>query len=108
MEHVEFLFTHRAVPRLKDLRGARWNALVTRVGSLPSTDPDALAFALMMVKLNGCARCDARLYRERGGCARCSRFVLRNLVREDESSLLLRFHAAQKEISHALPEYALE
>ncbi len=98
---TEFLFAHWAVPALKDLRGARWHALVTRVAALPSTHPDALAFALMMVRVNGCINCDARRYRERAGCANCSLFVLASLNRESEAELLMRFRAAQKEIAHS-------
>jgi hypothetical protein len=82
--------------------------LVTRVARLPATDADALAFALMMVKLNGCARCDAKLYRERRGCANCARFVLGNLNKEDEAGLLQRFHGAQQEISRSLRVNAVE
>jgi hypothetical protein len=108
LDRVEFLFAHWAVPRLKDLRGARWKALVTRIAPLPPTDSDALAFALMMVKLNGCAQCDAKLYRERRGCANCARFVLRNLNKEDEASLLLKFHGAQQEISRSLQLNAVD
>ncbi len=99
---TEFLFAHWAVSALKDLRGPRWRALVERVAGLPSTHPDALAFALMMVRLNGCARCDAKRYRERDGCARCSRWVLTTLSKENEASLLARFRAAQREIARAL------
>jgi hypothetical protein len=98
---AEFLFAHWATPLLKDLRGARWRALVAQVTALPSTHPDALAFALMMVRLNGCAACDARRYRERGGCAQCARFVLTTLEKESEVSLLVRYRAAQKEIARA-------
>jgi hypothetical protein len=95
----EFLFAHWATPVLKDLRGARWRALVEHVAPLPSTHPDALAFALLLVRVNGCVTCDARRYRERGGCAQCSRFVLTTLSKESEVSLLVRYRAAQKEIA---------
>ncbi len=98
---TEFLFAHWAVPALKDLRGDRWRALVTRIGGLPSTHPDALAFALTMVRVNGCITCDARRYRERGGCASCTRFVLASLNRESEAELLTRYRAAQKEIARS-------
>jgi hypothetical protein len=98
---TEFLFAHWAVPVLKDLRGARWRELVTRIAALPSTHPDSLAFALMMVRLNGCVTCDARRYRERAGCANCSRLVLTTLNKESETSLLARFRAAQKEIARS-------
>jgi hypothetical protein len=97
----EFLFAHWATPLLKDLRGPRWRALVERIAALDALHPDALAFALMMARLNGCVACDARRYRERGGCAHCTRWVLTTLNRESEESLLARFRAAQKEIARA-------
>ena len=105
---IEFLFAHWAVPELKDLRGARWRELVTRIADLPSMHPDALAFALMMARLNGCVRCNTHRYRDRGGCANCSRFVLTSLARESEASLLTRFRAAQKEITNSLDQQTLQ
>ena len=98
---TEFLFAHWAVPYLKGVRGDRWKALVTRIAALPADHPDALAFALMMVRLSGCVQCDARRYRERGGCANCARFVLGTLVKEPEAELLARFHAAKSEVARA-------
>lgn len=98
---TEFLFAHWAVPALKDLRGVRWRDLVARIAGLPSTHPDSLAFALTLVRVNGCINCDAKRYRERGGCASCSQFMLNTMNRETEASLLARYHAAQKEIDQS-------
>ncbi len=99
---TEFLFAHWAVPKLKDLRGPKWQALVQRVSKLPEDHPDSLAFALMMIRIDGCVTCTAQRYRERGGCASCAEFVLTTLVKESETSLLSRFRAAQKEIASSL------
>ena len=57
LNQIEFLFAHWAVPKLKDLRGARWRALVERIAVLPPTHPDALAFALLMIRVNDCVKC---------------------------------------------------
>lgn len=108
MNHSEFLFAHWATPLLKDLRGARWRALVERVAALEATHPDALAFALLMTQLCGCVTCDARRYRERGGCAACARMWLKTLSKESEESLLARFRAAQKQVARAQVETCLE
>ena len=97
---IEFLFSHSAVSALKELRGPRWRDLVTRIAPLDSTHPDSLAFALTMVRLNGCISCDAKRYRERGGCAHCARFVLSTLNKESEADLLTRYRTAQKEVSN--------
>lgn len=101
---TEFLFAHWAVPPLKNLRGAKWSALIERLSNLPADHPDALAFALLMVRLNVCVTCTAQRYRERGGCASCSEYVLTTLSKESEAALLMRYHAAQKEIADALAE----
>lgn len=99
---TEFLFAHWAVPKLKNLRGPKWHALVERIARLPETHPDALAFALTMVRINGCVNCTAQRYRERGGCASCAQMVLTTLSKETEPALLARFRAAQKEIAGLL------
>lgn len=105
---TEFLFAHWAVPMLKNLRGARWRELVTRIAALPAEHPDALAFALMMVRLNGCVACAARRYRERGGCANCAKFVLTTLNKESEVGLMARFRAAQREVVRSHKTRAIE
>jgi hypothetical protein len=105
---TEFLFAHWAIPALKDLRGTRWRALIERVAPLSPTHPDALAFALMMVRVDGCVACDARRYRERGGCAQCASFVLKTLNKDSEEGLLARYRAAQKEVARAVPTGQLE
>ena len=104
---TEFLFAHWAVPALKDLRGNRWRELVSRIAKLPSTHPDALAFALTEIRLNGCMACDAKRYRDRGGCASCAQFVLTTLNKESEASLLARYRLAQKDVSLGLRASAL-
>lgn len=104
----EFLFAHSAVATLGNLRGPRWRELVTRIAALPATDPDALAFALTMVRVNGCVTCDIKRYRERGGCAHCSQFVLTTLNKESEAGLMARFRTAQKEVARAVKESSLK
>ncbi len=105
---TEFLFAHWAVPALGDLRGARWRDLIARISHLPSTHPDSLAFALTIVRINGCVNCDAKRYRDRAGCANCSRFVLTTLNKETEASLIARYRAAQKEVIHSMDRLAPE
>ncbi|MCI0477264.1 MAG: hypothetical protein L0Y55_13530, partial [Anaerolineales bacterium] len=100
-DRPEFLFAHWATPALKEVRGARWRALIERIAPLDSTHPDALAFALTLARVSNCATCDARRYRARGGCAQCARWVLTSLNKDSEFTLLARFRAAQKEIARA-------
>ncbi len=101
MSRTELLFAPWAVRALKGARGPKWKKLVEEIAALPETDPDALAFQLMMVRLNSCLTCDARKYAERGGCAQCA---LTNLgfAKDTEAGLLARYRAARKEVSEAL------
>ncbi len=101
MSRTELLFAHWAVPALRDARGKKWRKLVDEIAQLPETHPDALAFQLMMARLNNCAVCDARRYAERGGCARSSLTTL-EFLRESEAQLLARYRAAQREIAQEL------
>ena len=107
MDRPELLFAHWAVRSLKDARGPKWKKLVQQVAALPETHPDALAFELMMARLNSCVTCDAKKYSERGGCARCSNATL-VLAKDDEAQLLARFRATRKEINATLKKVPTE
>ncbi len=101
MGRSELLFAHWAVRAQKDARGPKWKKLVQEIAVLPETHPNALAFHLMMVRLNGCVTCDARKYTERGGCARCAATNL-SFSRETEKGLLARYRAAREQVAQAL------
>jgi hypothetical protein len=103
MDRTELLYAHWATRLLQNARGPKWKKLVQEIQALPETHPDALAFQLMMVRLNSCVTCDARKYVEKGGCGRCSLTTL-NFSKESEEALLARFRAARKEIAQVLKE----
>ena len=69
---AEILFPFSVIPELRDLRGESWAALVDRVSKLPETDPDALAFILMMIRINSCLKCYSGSYKFMRGCRACS------------------------------------
>lgn len=69
---AELLFPPRLIPVLKGLRGPDWAALVDRVAKLPETDPDSLAFSLMMVRLDGCVKCHEGSFKYMRGCHLCA------------------------------------
>ncbi len=73
----ELLYPHYVTPRLRDLRGAEWRALVDRVLQHPEAHEEALAFCLMMIRLNGCLACETDSYRAMRGCAACATQTLR-------------------------------
>ncbi|MGB8645675.1 MAG: hypothetical protein WCF84_10585 [Anaerolineae bacterium] len=101
MTRTEILFAPWAVRALKNARGNKWRKLIDQIDVLPEDNLDALAFHLLMIRLNNCVTCDARKYMERGGCARCA---LTNLgfSKETEESLLARYRATRKEIAETL------
>ena len=91
---AEILFPPRLIPSLKDLREQSWATLVDRVAQLPETDPDVLAFCLMMIELDGCMNCYAGSYKFMRGCAACARQTITQFKGEDEELVAL-FHDAQ-------------
>ncbi len=69
---AELLFPPRLIPSLRGLRGPEWADLVDRVVGLPETDPDALAFCLMMIRLDGCVKCHEGSFKYMRGCQLCA------------------------------------
>ncbi|MGD0575585.1 MAG: hypothetical protein ABSB61_09530 [Anaerolineales bacterium] len=91
------LFPLRVSHSLRDLRGISWRHLVDRVSRLEEDDPDALAFALMMIRLDGCMTCQADSYRAMRGCTACARqAVLR--FRGSDPELVKLYDRAHKDI----------
>jgi hypothetical protein len=69
---AELLFPPRLIASLRNLRGPEWADLVDRVTKLPETDPDSLAFTLMMIRLDGCVKCHEGSFRYMRGCQLCA------------------------------------
>lgn len=97
----ELLFPHYVIPALKKLRGARWQDLVERVLVLPEFHEEALAFMLMMVRLNGCVVCETDSYRAMRGCSACAIQTLRRYKGDDEALL-----AAYDQALHDIRQFA--
>jgi hypothetical protein len=83
----ELLFPVYVVQVLRDMRGDAWRDLVDRVMSLPETHPEALAFMLAMIHLNGCMECETDSYRAMRGCAMCATQTLHRYKGPDEELL---------------------
>jgi hypothetical protein len=86
---AEILFPYSVIPKLKDLRGEKWTELVDRVSKLPETDPDALAFILMMIRINSCLKCYSGSYKFMRGCRACSTQGVMQFKGEDEDLVAL-------------------
>ncbi len=96
-EDAEMLFPLRVAPSLRDLRGVPWRHLVDRISHLDEEHPDALAFALMMVRLDGCLTCQADSYRAMRGCTACARQAVLRFRGTDQEMIKL-FERARKDI----------
>lgn len=99
----ELLFPSYVIPKLSDSRGEAWKELVDHVNRLPEDHPEALAFSLMMVHLDGCLACETDSYRAMRGCAACALQTLRRYKGPD-SDLLKRYRRALDEVQAELGE----
>lgn len=93
----ELIFPPSAIPELGKLRGKSWQALVTRLSQVDETSAECLAFILMMVRINGCASCNANSYRALHGCTQCAIQSLRRF-RGTDQNLLGLYREAMSEI----------
>ena len=93
----EILFPHRCVASLKRFRGPKWHALIDRISSLPERHVDALAFSLMMIKLDKCLNCDLGSYKASLGCCACAQRAI-NSFKGSDSQLIRKFEVAKKEL----------
>lgn len=101
-----FLFPHQCVSYLREMRDeSQWSALVDRVAVLPETNPDGLAFQLMMIRICGCMRCTT--YKANLGCATCSQRAVRN-HKSSTATMLHWFAKAQEEVRSFLEVHPIE
>lgn len=94
---AELLFPPRLISSLRDLRGPEWADLVQRVARLPETDPDSLAFSLMMIRLDGCVKCHEGSFKYMRGCQLCATQTVMQFKGTD-TDLLLAYQKAQRDI----------
>ena len=93
----EILFPHRSVADLKNLRNEEWRILVERIARLSETEPDSLAFSLMMIRTCECLKCDMGSYKASLGCTACARRAVAG-SRHIDGRLGEQFEAARSEI----------
>ena len=94
---TEIIFPPSIIPELAGLRSESWRILIRNVLGAPKSEPDKVAFVLLMARLNNCAACNGDTYRAMQGCIRCSQQVLQRRKESDEE-LVAQFHAACQEI----------
>ncbi len=105
---AELLFPPRLIPILKNLRGPEWAALVDRVMKLPETDPDSLAFSLMMIRLDGCVKCHEGSFKYMRGCHLCATQTVMQFKGTDNDMIQLYLKARRDIDSYLSGEPVLE
>lgn len=98
---AELLFPAHLISSLRDLREDEWRDLVDRVAGLPETDPDSLAFVLMMIELDGCMKCNSNNFKFLRGCFLCATQTVQSFKGSDKD-LLRMYEKAQKKIAAQL------
>ena len=94
---AELLFPPRLARSLRDLRGPEWASLVDRVSQLPETDPDSLAFTLLMIRLDDCVKCHEGSFKYMRGCLLCATQTVMQFKGTD-ADLLARYQKARRDI----------
>ncbi len=104
---AELLFPPRLIASLRNLRGPEWAALVDRVAKLPETDPDSLAFTLMMVRLDGCVKCHEGSFKYMRGCQLCATQTVMQFKGTD-ADLGIQYQTARRDIDAYLSGQPVE
>jgi hypothetical protein len=86
---AELIFPPRLIASLRSLRGPVWADLVQRTARLPETDPDSLAFTLLMVRLNSCVKCHEGSFKYMRGCQLCAAQSVMQFKGSDEDLVVL-------------------
>jgi hypothetical protein len=94
---AELLFPPRLIASLRNLRGPEWADLVDRVTKLPETDPDSLAFTLMMIRLDGCVKCHEGSFRYMRGCQLCATQTVMQFKGAD-ADLVVLYEKARRDV----------
>ena len=94
---AELIFPPRLISSLRDLRGPDWAALVERVAKLPETDPESLAFTMMMIRLDGCVKCHEGSFKYMRGCQLCATQTVMQFKGTD-ADLLELFTKARRDV----------
>ena len=106
-QKYDLLFTPKLIPQLRNLRGEEWANLIDSLADLPDTHPDALAFAMTMIKLGGCLNCEMDSYRAQRGCATCAQQTIFSFKGSDQQLIKL-FEQTRKSMQPQLAEYELK
>lgn len=104
---AELLFPPRLMASLRTLRGPEWADLVARVAKLPETEPDSLAFTLMMIRMDGCIKCHEGSFKYMRGCQLCATQTVMQFKGSD-GDLLLLYQKARRDVDSYLAGQPVE
>ena len=94
---TELFFPIRVIPSLRSVRGKDWEKFIDHVSSEKAGESEKIAFTGLVVKLAGCANCDADSYRAMRGCTQCAKLVLRRFKGSDKE-LIDQFEQSKAEV----------
>jgi hypothetical protein len=102
---IDLLFPSRAIELLSNLRGEQWENLVNTLIDLEPTNPDRIAFVLMMVRIGGCASCQSDSFRAMRGCILCSSTTIKRFKGSDQTLIDL-YSEAKEDVVKYMKEVA--
>jgi hypothetical protein len=70
---------------------------------LEPTNPDRIAFVLMMVRIGGCATCQSDSFRAMRGCILCSSTTVKRYKGSDQTLIDL-YNEAEKDVNRYMEE----
>jgi hypothetical protein len=70
---------------------------------LEPTNPDRIAFVLMMVRIGGCASCQSDSFRAMRGCILCSSTTVKRYKGSDQTLIDL-YNEAEKDVNRYMEE----
>lgn len=97
---LDLLFPSRAIESLRNLRGERWENLVSSLLELEPMHSDRIAFVLMMVRIGGCASCQSDSFRAMRGCMICSSTTIKRYKGSDQTLIDLYYEAKKDVIKY--------
>ncbi len=100
---INLIFPSKAIESLHNIRGEKWESLITDVTQMDEANPDRIAFVLMMVKLGGCVSCQSDSFRAMRGCNHCSITTIKRYKGNDQALLDL-YNEAKAEVNKYLDE----
>ncbi|OGO12005.1 MAG: hypothetical protein A2Y53_02795 [Chloroflexi bacterium RBG_16_47_49] len=100
---IDILFPSRVIESLRNLRGERWENLISSLIDLEPMSPDRIALVLMMVKIGGCTSCQSDSFRSMRGCMLCSNTTIKRYKGSDQTLLDL-YNDAKKDVNKYMKE----